>query len=173
VAAAVVLVAIVAFLFVIGGDDDDAATGGTTATREEATTTTEAATTTTAAPTTTTTSIPPGPFVEVTGVTIEGDTYAIAYVAHEFTPQFDTGLHVHFFWNTFPPETAGRNGTPPGQWLAWRDPSPAIDPTFRLDARPEGATGICALVANPAHEIADIDNDGEFDADTGTCADLP
>jgi actin-like ATPase involved in cell morphogenesis len=175
VAAAVVLVAILAFLFVIGGDDDDAATGGTTVTREEATTTTEAATTTTAAPTTTTTSIPPGPFVEVTGVAIQDGIYAISFVAHEFVPaSFDTGFHIHFFYDSVPRTTAGTNGVPePGQWLAWMEVNPAVDPMFTVANRPAGAGAICALVANPQHGIADINDDGEFDPDTGNCANLP
>ena len=50
--------------------------------------------------------------------------------------------------------------------------------TVTLEARPEGATAICALVATPGddpeggHRIADVDGDGEPDPDSGDCIDV-
>jgi hypothetical protein len=95
---------------------------------------------------------------------------------------------MHFFWNVDPAATsgdvraqAGTNGTPApcNCWLAYGGPAPARDPSrFTLDARPEGATAICALVATPGddpgggHRIADVDGDGEPDPDSGDCFDI-
>ncbi len=93
----------------------------------------------------------------------------------QFDPAFAPDeKHVHFFWDTTPRETAGTNGVPEqGEWLPYAGTSPVADPFFDVDARPEGATAICALVATHEHAIADVDGDGEPDPDTGNCVDLP
>jgi hypothetical protein len=181
----VLAAAIVATVVLLNRDGDqvEAEGGGAGGTVEETTTSAEAETTeaptttaaTTTAPTTTTAPpTPPGPFVTVTGITDQSGTYAIEFEAQDFVPTFNTGLHVHFFWNTFDRATAGTNGVPaPSQWLAYEGGSPAVSGMFTTSNRPAGANQICSLVANPAHEIADVDGDGEPDPDTGTCADLP
>jgi actin-like ATPase involved in cell morphogenesis len=177
VAILVLAAAIVATVVLLNRDGEQVEATDTTVAEE--TTTTEAPTTTaptTTAPTTTTAPpTPPGPFVTVTGITEEPNgVYAIAFESQDFVPTFNTGYHVHFFWNTIDRATAGTNGVPvPGQWLAYEGGSPAISQMFTTSNRPAGATAICSLVANPAHEIADVNEDGTPDPDTGTCGNLP
>ena len=115
------------------------------------------------------------PFVEITNIFIAEDVnkYAIEFETSDFDVDMDD-WHIHFFWDTTDPETAGTNGDPePGEWLAYADASPAIDEMFHVENRPDGATAICALIGNADHEIADVDDDGEPDPYTGDCYDLP
>ncbi|MGH9116349.1 MAG: hypothetical protein ACRD0A_00235 [Acidimicrobiales bacterium] len=179
IAALLLAAAIVATVVLLNRDrDGEVVAGGATTTQAEPTTTATSAsttTTTTTAPTTTTTPpIPPGPFVEITGIGVQDDTYAIDYTTHEFEAMMGSGFHVHFFWDTVPRAQAGLNGVPePGTWLAWAGPIPAVDPVFLLANRPGGAAQICSLVATPEHNIADVDNDGQVDTGTGNCMLLP
>jgi actin-like ATPase involved in cell morphogenesis len=116
-----------------------------------------------------------GPFVEVTNIFVADDVgkYAIEFETFNFEPDM-ANWHIHFFWDTTPRGTAGANGDPePGEWLAYAGASPAIDELFLVEDRPEEATAICALIGNVVHEIADVDDDGLRDLDTGDCYDLP
>lgn len=113
------------------------------------------------------------PYAEIIGVRADGETYAVQFAVRNYQAKLDA-MHVHFFWDVIGRETAGSNGEPePGEWLAYDGSSPMINEMFRLENRPEGAKAICALVGNAAHEIADVDGDGEKDPDSGNCWDLP
>jgi serine/threonine protein kinase len=105
---------------------------------------------------------PEGPYVTITGITIDSSNYYVVdYEVHNFpsSPQ----LHVHMFFNTVPPEQAGAPGS--GPWkLTYGQYG---DPPFRqytVANRPANATQMCSLVANPNHSVQ---------LGTGNCVDLP
>ncbi len=101
-----------------------------------------------------------GPAAAITGITRTGNTYNVAFTTSGFTPQM-SGLHVHFFFDTVPPDQAGVPADPAG-WYMYAGSSPFTG--FNLRDRPFGATQMCILVANPDHSV--IPN-------TGNCGALP
>ncbi|MCB9418849.1 MAG: serine/threonine protein kinase [Ardenticatenaceae bacterium] len=101
----------------------------------------------------------PLPEVVITGVTVENGVYVIDYETIGYIPQTDQ-LHVHLFYNTTSIENAGRPGT--GPYTMIDHPAPSLD--FTVAEKPEGATQICGLVANPDHTIQ---------LESGNCFDLP
>ena len=105
---------------------------------------------------------PEGPYVVITGISLDSSYYYVVdYEVHNFpeSPQ----LHVHMFFDTVPPEQAGSPGS--GPWkLTW---GAYGDPPFRQYTetnRPANATQMCALVANTNHSVQ---------ANSGNCMDLP
>ena len=124
---------------------------------------------------------PEGTAARITDVRLEADRYLIDLEAFDFVPNVnDAGsFHVHLFWDTLPTVNAGGNGPTPGAWLLWgTDLGPLTDITkdddfFLLAKKPPGAGGICVVVADHDHNVADVDNDGKTDLDTGNCVDLP
>lgn len=118
----------------------------------------------TAVPTVTQTptgTVPPGiPFSRINDITIdEQNRYVIAYETFEYTESLP-GMHVHFFFNTVPPEQAGVPGS--GPWILYGGPRPFTG--YSPADRPEAATQMCILVANQDHSIQ---------MDSGNCFDLP
>jgi len=102
----------------------------------------------------------PGPYVRINQITIDEDNrYVVEYETFGYTEQLP-GQHVHFFFNTVSPEQAGIPGS--GPWYLYGGPRPFRE--FRLSDRPEGATQMCALVANHDHSVQ---------LNTGNCVDLP
>ena len=107
-----------------------------------------------------TTGVPPGEhYVTIDGITIEDGVYVVEYATYEYEAELP-GEHVHFFFDTVPPEEAGVPGS--GPWILYGGPSPFTE--YTTADRPDGATQLCALVANPDHSVV---------ADSGTCVDLP
>ncbi len=100
--------------------------------------------------------------VNIISVTLNDD---FAYEVH-FDTNYETdnsNYHVHFFFDTVPPEQAGTPGG--GPWLIYDGSSPFTQYSF-FD-RPFGSGGaerICALVANPNHSIR---------LGSGNCVKLP
>lgn len=76
------------------------------------------------------------------------------------------GQHIHFFFDSVPPEEAGAPGSGPWQIYPTGPGEPNGSPftLYTIDQRPDGATQMCILVANEDHSV----NQG-----TGNCADLP
>jgi hypothetical protein len=70
------------------------------------------------------------------------------------------GMHIHFFFDTVPPDQAGTPGS--GPWILYGGPRPFTG--YRVNQRPTGARQMCALVANPDHSVI---------AESGNCVDLP
>jgi hypothetical protein len=100
-----------------------------------------------------------GPSSTITGITLDGSHYNIAFT----TAGFDYGLpgtHVHFFFDTVTPEQAGVPGN--GPWKLYGGPSPFTE--YTTADRPPGATRMCILVANADHSIQ---------LNTGNCVALP
>jgi len=105
--------------------------------------------------------IPVGlPYVRINGISLDSQgRYSVEYETFEYTEVLP-GQHVHFFFNTVPPEQAGNPGN--GPWKLWGGPRPFA--FFRPADRPAAATMMCSLVANPDHSI-------QFNS--GTCSILP
>jgi len=105
--------------------------------------------------------IPPGvPFARIKSITVDNQqNYVVDYETFEYTENLP-GSHVHFFFNTVPPENAGRPST--GPWILYGGPRPFTG--YRVADRPQGATQMCILVANPDHSVQ---------PDSGNCVDLP
>jgi hypothetical protein len=105
--------------------------------------------------------VPPGiPFSRINDITIDQDKYVVEYETFEFTEQISsTTLHVHFFFDTVPPEEAGVPGS--GPWILYGGPRPFQG--YTVSSRPAEAEKMCVLVANPDHSIQ---------LDSGNCFDL-
>jgi hypothetical protein len=89
------------------------------------------------------------PFVRINGIGLDIDGhYVVNYETFEYTEQLP-GMHIHFFFNTTPVEQAGKPGT--GLWMIYGGPKPFSG--FIQNDRPEFATQLCALVANPNHSV--------------------
>jgi hypothetical protein len=110
--------------------------------------------------------VPPGPYVAIDDVVLDGDRYRVNYAVSGYTPDVEGGpdsLHIHFFLNTTEPQNAGTNGNPPGVWYL-TDELTTVVTDFGPDTR-GGATQMCAVVATVDHQV--------FDPDSGNCVDLP
>jgi hypothetical protein len=106
--------------------------------------------------------IPPGiSFVRINGIALDNDSnYLVNYETFEFIEELP-GEHIHFFFNTVPPNEAGApEGS--GQWVIYGGPRPFSG--YSQNQRPVNATQMCALVANPDHSVQ---------PGSGTCFDLP
>ncbi len=89
----------------------------------------------------------------------EYQQYVVDYETLGYTEQLP-GQHVHFFFNTVPPEQAGQPGA--GPWYVYGGPRPFTG--YTLSDRPYDATQMCILVANPDHTVQ---------LNSGNCLDLP
>ncbi|MGW8225866.1 MAG: serine/threonine protein kinase [Anaerolineales bacterium] len=107
--------------------------------------------------------VPPGiPYVRINDITIDDQSrYVVEYETFEFIEEISsTTLHVHFFFDTVPPEEAGYPGG--GPWILYGGPRPFTG--YTVSAKPAAATEMCALVANPDHSVQ---------MDSGMCFKLP
>ena len=165
-ALAVVAIAVGAVL-ALGGGDEDPSGGEATAAGPGALESGETPDTT--APATTEPPAPTGPFVQIDSVEVDDGQYRVNYQVIGYVPQLDGGpesLHVHFFPNTQPPETAGTNGPPDTSDWDVTDESAS----FRTKYTPVGvgeATQMCSAVANVDHSVH------QPGTRTGNCFDLP
>jgi molecular chaperone DnaK len=104
--------------------------------------------------------LPPGMQARITGITVgSGGAYNVDYEVYRFDEVLP-GQHVHFFFDTVPPEEAGSPGS--GPWELYAGPHPFTK--YHTSERPAAAERMCILVANPDHSV--IQN-------TGNCVDLP
>lgn len=108
-----------------------------------------------------TATVPPGIlYVRINRITIDQNNhYVVEYETFGYTEQLP-GMHVHFFFNTVPPEQAGVPGQ--GPWILYGGPRPFTQ--YTVNDRPSQATEMCALVANADHSIQ---------LNSGNCMDLP
>ena len=95
----------------------------------------------------------------ITGITLNGDAYSVAYGVSGYAQQLP-GSHVHFFFNTVSPDQAGVPGA--GPWILYAGPSPFTG--YHVGDKPAGATQMCILVANEDHSV---------EQGTGNCWALP
>lgn len=105
--------------------------------------------------------VPPGiPYVRINNISIDDQQrYVVEYETFEYTEKLP-GMHVHFFFDTVPPDQAGYPGR--GPWILYGGPRPFTK--YNVSDRPADAQQMCALVANPNHSVQ---------ADSGNCFDLP
>jgi hypothetical protein len=161
-----------------GGGDDDLAAGGsttTTAADEETTTTstTEPALVGGAEFAGVDPTLPQ--FIDITSAAVDDGIIKIFFQANfEVDDAAVDGPenHVHFFYGNGNRDRAG-NSQPNTCtcWLAFGGASPVESESFTLDNL-EDNTEICAVVATPQHDIADVDDDGEADPGSGDCIDV-
>jgi Protein kinase domain len=99
-------------------------------------------------------------YARINSITINASNqYVVEYETFGYTEKLP-GEHVHFFFNTVPPEQAGMPGS--GPWILYGGPRPFTK--YKVSDRPANATQMCILVANPNHSVI---------ADSGNCVDLP
>ena len=104
---------------------------------------------------------PEGRQVRITGITIQGNAYAVAFKAFHFTPDIPGARHIHFFWDTVPPTQAGIPAKSTN-WILYDGSSPFLK--YKVADRPANATQMCVLVANHDHSVVQK---------TGNCWPLP
>lgn len=95
----------------------------------------------------------------INNISIQGDRYAVDFQTFGFAPQLP-GQHVHFFFDTVPPDQAGAPGQ--GPWKLYGGSSPFTE--YAVGERPQDAAQMCILVANEDHSVQPY---------TGNCVDLP
>jgi hypothetical protein len=97
--------------------------------------------------------------VEIANIIVEDRIYIVKFTTFGFVANLP-GQHVHFFFDTVPPEQAGVPGQ--GPWIVYGGPSPFTE--YNVTHRPENATKMCILVANPDHSVQ---------RNSGNCFKLP
>jgi hypothetical protein len=102
---------------------------------------------------------PNGESVRIDNVTIQDSRYVVDYETFGFTEALP-GTNIHFFFNTVPPDQAGVPGK--GPWALFGGPRPFKG--YAVANRPQGATQMCALVANADHTVQ---------PQSGNCFNLP
>jgi hypothetical protein len=100
-----------------------------------------------------------GESVRIDNITIQGSRYVVDYETFGFTEALP-GTNIHFFFNTVPPDQAGVPGK--GPWVFFGGPRPFKG--YAVANRPQGATQLCALVANADHTVQ---------PQSGNCFNLP
>jgi serine/threonine protein kinase len=98
-------------------------------------------------------------YVRIDNITIQDDRYVVDYETFGFTEALP-GTNIHFFFNTVPPDQAGVPGK--GPWVFFGGPHPFKG--YAVANRPQGATQMCALVANADHTVQ---------LQSGNCFNLP
>ncbi len=129
---------------------------------DTATATPTATSTPTATPTMTLTptqTLPPL-YARINDITVnESSQYVVDYETFGYTETLP-GMHVHFFFDTVPPEEAGLPGG--GPWKLYGGPRPFTG--YALSDTPAEASQMCALVAYENHSVI---------LESGNCFDLP
>ncbi len=105
--------------------------------------------------------LPNLPTVEITGITLDAEErYVVDFIAKDFVPQYPGGTHIHYYFIIFSPDQVGIGGEANRRSYGGAPPFTG----FAAAERPEGATQLCAVVANPDHTV--IPN-------SGSCYHLP
>jgi hypothetical protein len=98
-------------------------------------------------------------YVKINSITLSGNQFVVQYETFGYTEKLPW-MHVHFFFNTVPADQAGMPGS--GPWILYGGPRPFKG--YTVTQRPQGATQMCALVANANHTVI---------PESGNCMDLP
>lgn len=162
VVAVLVVGAVIALVSALGESDGSDGSIGTEAGSESPTADTADAAPTTAAsgPLLAASDSAVSETAEIVDIDVESGVYLVDYETTGYTEELP-GVHVHFYWNDIYEVQAGE-GPSARQWFVWGGPRP-FDGYSTAD-RPDGATQMCIVVANPDHTIR---------AGTGNCFDLP
>ncbi len=87
--------------------------------------------------------------VQISQITIDDQgRYVVEFSANGFTPALP-GTHIHFFFDVFSAEQVGSTGG--GNRLMYGGISPFTG--YAEIDRPQNATQLCALIANPDHSV--------------------
>ena len=130
------------------------------ATTEAPTLTPAAAVVSTAVPAVTDAPTLPPLYVRINSITSDDSfQYVVDYETFGFVEALP-GMHVHFFFDTVPPEEAGPPGK--GPWKMYGGPSPFTG--YSEVDRPGNAFQMCVVVVNPNHSVI---------PGSGNCLDLP
>ncbi len=99
-------------------------------------------------------------YVRINNISInDSNQYVVEYETFGYTETLP-GMHVHFFFDTVPPEQAGVPGS--GPWILYGGPRPFTG--YRTSDKPASAMQMCALVANADHSVIQ---------ESGNCLALP
>jgi tRNA A-37 threonylcarbamoyl transferase component Bud32 len=105
--------------------------------------------------------LPGLPTLEITGISLDAEgRYVTDFVNHGFTPQYPGGTHIHFYFNIYTADQVGIGGEANRRSFGSASPFSG----YAAADRPEGATQLCGVVANPDHTV--IPN-------SGSCYHLP
>jgi hypothetical protein len=98
-------------------------------------------------------------------ITVQNGRYVVDFETFGFEPLVP-GQHVHFFFDSVPPDQAGMPGKGPWQLYPTGPGQTNASPftLYTVAQRPTHATKMCILVANPDHSVRQ---------GTGNCVDLP
>ncbi|MBN1580066.1 MAG: hypothetical protein JXA89_05145 [Anaerolineae bacterium] len=101
----------------------------------------------------------------IEAIRVQEGRYVVDFATAGFDPTLP-GQHLHFFFNTVPPQEAGLPGKGPWQLYPASPGESGSSPFthYAVADRPDGATQLCVLVANPDHSVI---------VDSGNCLDLP
>ena len=106
-------------------------------------------------------------------IALVGATYEVGYDTLNYDPVIGGAgtHHLHFHWDIYPPDTVGTKAATQNPWTIWdtRGDGALVFDQFGPGTAPAGATAICAVVADSAHAIDNI----ELATDTVSCIDLP
>ena len=101
----------------------------------------------------------------ITGIAVQNDRFVVDFETLSFEPSLP-GQHLHFFFDTVLPADAGIPGRGPWKLHPSEPGGSGASPFtgYGLSERPDGATQMCVLVANPDHSVV---------LWSGNCVDLP
>jgi hypothetical protein len=103
----------------------------------------------------------------ITSIRVQGGVYYVDFETSGFEPLVEPDkLHVHFFFNSVPPQQAGAPGQGPWKIYPAGPGQPNSSPFthYTVADRPDDATQLCILVANYDHSV---------NLGSGNCLDLP
>jgi hypothetical protein len=107
------------------------------------------------------TPLPDLPAADITGITLDAQgQYVVDFATQNVVLQYPGGTHLHYYFNTFSPDQVGIGGDANRRSYGGAPPFTG----FGAADRPEGATELCVLVANPEHSVI---------AGSGDCYPLP
>jgi hypothetical protein len=166
-AIAAVLVAVIAGVVLTsgGGGKDNTATSGTNSSSSSSSRSSSSTTATSLGV------IPTGASGRgsiIDGITIQDGRYVVQFRTAGFDPDINggpQGHHVHFFFDSVPPELAGTNGVGNnGDWKIYDKPNPFTGYLVSDLATHAGSKKMCILVADAQHAV---------EQNTGNCVTLP
>ena len=96
-----------------------------------------------------------GRCVFIDAITVEGDQMVARYTTVGYDPKINGGpesRHIHFYFDTLPIDQAGSPA--PGGWVVYdTDANGELIYRFPISSIPDGATKLCASVANVNHGL--------------------
>ena len=105
--------------------------------------------------------LPALPSIQIAGITLNSQRqYIVDFMVYNFVPKDPGGTHIDFYFNTFTPDQVGIGGD--ANRRTYGSASPFTG--YTAADRPQGATQLCAIVANADQSVI---------PDSGNCYHLP